>query len=134
MKVYKWIVLSVILLGIENHSEGQAVNLVNQGNTNILTTAQIGQALNYDVQLVSGTGVNPNLTAQYSTGFIGIGTTSPSFALHIDGNGRVIKTVPIADRGQGSLLVYGSDLSSGTYSYTLLADGKVVDTKKMVKQ
>ncbi len=48
--------------------------------------------------------------------------------------GELIKTVDILDRGKGSLTVYGADLSSGVYTYTLVADSKAVATKKMVKR
>ena len=46
--------------------------------------------------------------------------------------GEILKTVDIKEKGKGQLTVYASNLSSGTYTYTLLADGNVVDTKKMV--
>jgi len=48
-------------------------------------------------------------------------------------NGRIIKTVELIDRGEGSIKVYGEDLSSGVYTYSLVADGKVISAKKMVK-
>jgi hypothetical protein len=48
-------------------------------------------------------------------------------------NSQMIKTVEIETRGAGQLRVYGDDLSSGIYSYSLVIDGRVVDTKKMVK-
>ncbi len=51
-----------------------------------------------------------------------------------DGNDRLIQTLEIAERGLGAVTVFGSDLSSGTYTYTLVADGAVVATKKMMKQ
>jgi hypothetical protein len=51
-----------------------------------------------------------------------------------DGNGRLIQTLEIAERGLGAVTVFGSDLSSGTYTYTLVAVGAVVATKKMMKQ
>jgi hypothetical protein len=47
-------------------------------------------------------------------------------------NGTVIKTLPIIERGAGAVLIYASNLSSGLYSYTLIADGQVIATKKMV--
>ncbi len=47
--------------------------------------------------------------------------------------GRIIQSVEINERGLGSLTVFGSDLSTGTYTYTLVADGINVATKKMVK-
>jgi len=48
--------------------------------------------------------------------------------------GRMIRTVKINERGAGQVNVYGAELSKGTYSYTLICDGKVISTKKMVKQ
>jgi hypothetical protein len=49
-------------------------------------------------------------------------------------NGQVIQTVDIKTRGKGKVNVFASDLSSGLYHYTLVADGKVVDSKKMVRE
>jgi len=100
----------------------------NQGSVNQSTVSLSNQAIILDQNA-------PNPFADQTTITYSIpSSVQDARILFYDNNGRVIKTVPIADRGQGSLLVYGSDLSSGTYSYTLLADGKVVDTKKMVKQ
>ncbi len=47
-------------------------------------------------------------------------------------NGTILKTVQITERGAGSITVYASNLSTGIYTYSLVADGKVADTKKMV--
>ncbi len=47
--------------------------------------------------------------------------------------GQIIQSVEINEMGKGRLNVYGNDLSSGTYTYTLVADGQVIATKKMVK-
>jgi Chaperone of endosialidase len=51
-----------------------------------------------------------------------------------DAQGTLIQTVEIAHRGKGSLNVFGEQLSSGVYTYALIADGKVIATKSMVKQ
>lgn len=48
--------------------------------------------------------------------------------------GQVIQTVDIKTRGKGKVNVFASDLSSGLYNYTLVADGKVIDSKKMVRE
>nr|MBK9650770.1 tail fiber domain-containing protein [Bacteroidota bacterium] len=48
-------------------------------------------------------------------------------------DGRLINKVEIKERGQGTLHIYASDLSSGIYTYTLMVNGKVVETKKMMK-
>jgi len=48
-------------------------------------------------------------------------------------NGQLIQTVELEDRGKGSLKVFGNDLSTGIYSYSLIADGQLIATKKMLK-
>ncbi len=48
--------------------------------------------------------------------------------------GQIIQTVDIKTRGKGKVNVFASDLSSGLYNYTLVADGKVIDSKKMVRE
>jgi hypothetical protein len=47
--------------------------------------------------------------------------------------GKLINTVEVSSRGSGQLNVYGADLSSGIYTYTLVADGNIIDTKRMIK-
>jgi hypothetical protein len=47
--------------------------------------------------------------------------------------GQIIKTVNIEEMGNGRLTVFGNDLSTGIYTYTLIADGQVIATKKMMK-
>ncbi len=48
--------------------------------------------------------------------------------------GQIIQTVDIKTRGKGKVNVFASDLSSGLYHYTLIADGKVIESKKMVRE
>ncbi len=52
--------------------------------------------------------------------------------IFFDNSGHVLQTVKINERGVGQINVYGEKLSSGIYSYSLIADGKVIDSKKMV--
>lgn len=47
-------------------------------------------------------------------------------------HGRIIKTVDIKQSGHGQLKVYAANLSQGIYQYSIVVDGKVMDTKKMV--
>ncbi|MBI3501334.1 MAG: tail fiber domain-containing protein [Bacteroidetes bacterium] len=50
-----------------------------------------------------------------------------------DMSGEIIKEVAITEKGKGQLNVYASDLSSGIYTYSIVADGMTLDTKKMLK-
>ncbi|NOG95449.1 MAG: hypothetical protein HND27_06675 [Bacteroidetes bacterium] len=46
--------------------------------------------------------------------------------------GRIIKTVDINQTGHGQLKVYAANLSQGIYQYSIVVDGKIIDTKKML--
>ncbi|GAB4133911.1 MAG: hypothetical protein Fur0041_06570 [Bacteroidia bacterium] len=54
--------------------------------------------------------------------------------LFYDAQGKLIQTVELTTRGKGQLTVFADDLSSGVYTYALVADGQIIDTKKMIKQ
>ena len=50
-----------------------------------------------------------------------------------DNSGRVIKEVELNQKGIGSLTINTAKLASGVYSYSIVVDGKVADTKKMMR-
>jgi len=59
--------------------------------------------------------------------------TTKSAQLHItDLNGKLLKTIPLQGAGAGSVTIEAGQLSAGTFFYTLVVDGVVVDTKKML--
>jgi len=47
--------------------------------------------------------------------------------------GKQINTIDVNQRGNGKLTVFADDLSSGIYSYSLVVDGKIAETKRMTK-
>jgi hypothetical protein len=47
-------------------------------------------------------------------------------------NGGLVKTIPVDGTGTQSIVISGSSLTAGMYYYTLVVDGKEVDTKKMI--
>src|SRR6266542_3377318 len=49
-----------------------------------------------------------------------------------DKNGKQLKKLNISDKGNGTLHVDASTLSSGTYHYSLVIDGKIISTKQMI--
>ena len=51
-----------------------------------------------------------------------------------DNLGKLISSVDITERGNGELKVFANDLSTGIYTYNLVADGKSLPLKKMIKQ
>lgn len=46
--------------------------------------------------------------------------------------GEQIRRMEIADRGEGKVTLQGSELSAGMYIYSLVADGKEIDSKRMI--
>jgi prefoldin subunit 5 len=51
-----------------------------------------------------------------------------------DNLGKIIKTMDIEQRGKGVITVFADDLSTGVYTYTLIIDGKAIDSKRMIKK
>ena len=46
--------------------------------------------------------------------------------------GKQLKELLVKGRGNTSVTILGNELSAGMYIYALVADGKVVDTKRMI--
>ncbi|HEX5150497.1 MAG TPA: tail fiber domain-containing protein [Parafilimonas sp.] len=49
-----------------------------------------------------------------------------------DISGHALKTYSITQSGSGKQTIAGNQLTNGMYQYSLLIDGKVIDTKKMI--
>ncbi len=60
-------------------------------------------------------------------------TVGSATIMFYDNTGVIIKSVQLQSKGNGTLHVYASDLSSGMYTYALIVDGKMIDSKKMMK-
>ncbi|OUN69982.1 hypothetical protein B5G10_10830 [Barnesiella sp. An55] len=46
--------------------------------------------------------------------------------------GAQIRRIEIAERGENQVTLQGSELSAGMYIYSLIADGKEIDSKRMI--
>ncbi len=51
-----------------------------------------------------------------------------------DAAGKLVNSMDVNGRGTGQVSVFAQDLSSGTYTYALVADGQIIDTKRMIKE
>jgi len=49
-----------------------------------------------------------------------------------DMQGSLLKTYTLTNRGSSSIEIYGGELKPGMYMYSLISDGKEIDTKKMI--
>jgi hypothetical protein len=59
-------------------------------------------------------------------------TISNAFMAVYDLTGKQITTFPINERGSASVVLTSDKLSAGIYIYSIVADGKVVDSKRMI--
>ena len=49
-----------------------------------------------------------------------------------DMSGKQVQAIPVNERGETNITVYASELSAGMYIYTLVVEGKVAVTRKMI--
>lgn len=66
------------------------------------------------------------------TNYILPGNISIANLIIYDMNGKELKEIEISDRRNGSLTIKGSEFSAGMYLYALIADGNLIDTKRMI--
>jgi len=88
--------------------------------TNILTTPILEQNI-----------PNPFNTTTIISFYLPNSTGSADVYIY-DMNGGQLKSYSINERGKGNVTIQGSELNAGMYLYALIADGKVIDTKRMI--
>jgi hypothetical protein len=59
-------------------------------------------------------------------------TYSSAKIIVTDNSGKTLKELSINAKGKGSLNIDASTLASGAYQYSLIVDGRLIDTKQMV--
>ena len=75
----------------------------------------------------------PNPFKEQTTISFFIPETAYGASIHIYNlQGKQIKQINIGERGNGSVIINGYELTPGMYMYTLIVDGKEIDTKKMI--
>lgn len=76
---------------------------------------------------------NPNPFSSTTSIQISVPEAVKTAALFIfDMSGKQVKSIDITERGVSHISVTSEGLSEGMYLYSLIADGKVVGTKKMI--
>ncbi|NPD93044.1 T9SS type A sorting domain-containing protein, partial [Xylanibacter muris] len=64
---------------------------------------------------------------------VNIPTSANTAMLNIyDLSGKQIKSIQVNERGEHSIYVTSESLAPGMYIYSLIIDGKLIDTKRMV--
>ncbi len=103
---------------------GISGGVINQQNINLSDADVIVLNQNTPNPFAEQTTITYNVPAKYKFAQIIFKTIE----------GKIIRTVDITTKGKGQLNVFASDLSAGLYVYSLIVDGEVIDTKKMVKE
>lgn len=108
---------------------GDATNKMNDGASNGETvTLENRNAIVLDQNL-------PNPFAEQTTiTYLIPEEVSEAELIFYDIRGRIVNQVQINERGNSKMTVYGENLKNGVYTYSLIADGQLISTKKMVKQ
>ena len=111
------------LTQLVNKLQGSQISSVSQSiavNTASLSSASLDQ--NIPNPLTNSTSIRYSIPAG----------SSKALLIITDNNGNTVKQVLLNSSSNGSVNIETSTLSSGTYSYTLIVDGKTIETKKMV--
>jgi hypothetical protein len=113
-----------------------ALNLCNQNQPSQMAQPTTGQTITLNtVQSIVLNQNVPNPFAEQTVISYSIPeSVQKANILFYDSNGKMINNVEIKERGNSQLNVFANDLSTGIYTYSLVADGQIVATKKMVKQ
>nr|WP_321485656.1 tail fiber domain-containing protein [uncultured Draconibacterium sp.] len=76
---------------------------------------------------------SPNPFSSQTTIKFEIPQQATSAQLHIfNMTGTLLKTINIYQKGNGSETIYGNEFKAGMYLYSLMVDGNIVDTKRML--
>ncbi len=86
-----------------------------------------------DVDMVRMDQNKPNPFSESTVITLNIPTdTQTASILVCDMSGKQVKSLPVTERGETNITVYAADLSAGMYIYTLVVDGKVAVTRRMI--
>ena len=106
----------------------------NYSNTTYNCSAGIEELSNNSQLILYQNEPNPfgdNTVIRY---FIPENTKSTAFIVFYDIYGKEIKKAELTTKGFGNVNANTENLASGIYSYSLIVNERVVDTKKMIKQ
>ena len=86
-----------------------------------------------DVDMVRMDQNKPNPFSESTVIALNIPSNAQAANIYIyDMSGKQVQSLPVSERGETNITVYASDLSAGMYIYTLVVDGKVAVTRRMI--
>ncbi|MBP5380529.1 MAG: T9SS type A sorting domain-containing protein [Bacteroidaceae bacterium] len=88
-----------------------------------------------DIDMVTMSQNRPNPFSQSTVISLTVPETASRATINIyDMNGKQVQTVEVSDRGATNITVYAAGLTPGMYIYSLIVDGKIRATRKMIVQ
>ncbi len=112
----------------QNNRSINANDVVQQGGTT-LTDVELS---NKNIVVLNQNVPNP-FAEQTTISYYLPDNIQRSQILFFEQSGKIIKSVDLTEKGKGQLNVFANDLTSGIYTYSLIVDGQIVETKKMIK-
>ena len=86
-----------------------------------------------DVDMVRMDQNKPNPFSESTVITLNIPSSAQAANIYIyDMSGKQVQGLPVSERGETNITVYAADLSAGMYIYTLVVDGKVAVTRRMI--
>ncbi len=116
----------------------QATNLCNEARSIQPTGANVNNQTNVELTNAQSVILDQNVpnpfAEQTTVTYNLLEGTKRAQMLFYNSNGQMINSVELSTTsGKGQLNVFANDLTNGVYTYTLVVDGKIIDTKRMVK-
>ena len=86
-----------------------------------------------DIDIVRMDQNKPNPFSESTVISLNIPRETQSATIFIyDMSGKQVQSLPVSERGETDITIYASSLSAGMYIYTLVVDGKVKVTRRMI--
>lgn len=105
-------------------------------NENVALKTQLNKTeitLEYRKNILEQNVPNP-FTETTSIGYAIVPGFSKAIIVFNASNGAVIKTVQLNNAGKGQISISANLVAKGIYTYSLYVDGKLIETKKMIKE
>ena len=121
------------IVSLQGGNSGSSMMSVPKSNSSVVNggTSGIGGTVSSSVASLSQNDPNPFVDATAVRMFIPETVTDAMLCIY-DMSGKQIRSEVIHDRGAVTVSVTAEGLTAGMYLYSLIADGKLVNTRKMV--
>ncbi len=101
--------------------------------SNSSNAAVLNNAISNDNKVAKVYQNTPNPFSQSTTIAYYLPTTSGNSSIIVfDLSGKLLKTIPLTQKGEGSIIINGNEFQSGMYVYSLVIDGQEIESKRMI--